>query len=124
MSEVNPDTTAVPVTNPVKTHVKDPRRVEAGRRLAKISKEAKARKKARLETIKEEQNVLIEESENDGSIVTLERVGLVVGIAVGLGSLYFMWHSSQEKDEKPEENRIVEEPEPVVITPKGPDLFD
>ena len=125
MSEVNPDTTAVPVTNPVKTHVKDPRRVEAGRRLAKISKEAKARKKARLETIKEEeQNVLIEESENDGSIVTLERVGLVVGIAVGLGSLYFMWYSSQEKDEKPEENKTVEEPKPVVITPKGPDLFD
>ena len=124
MSEVNPDT-AVPVTKPVKTRVKDPRRVEAGRRLAKISKEAKARKKARLETIKEEeQNVLIEESENDGSIVTLERVGLVVGIAVGLGSIYFMWHSSQEKDEKPEESRIVEEPEPVVITPKGPDLFD
>jgi hypothetical protein len=125
MSEVNPDTAAIPVTNPVKTHVKDPRRVEAGRRLARISKEAKARKKARLETIKEEeQNVLIEESENDGSIVTLERVGLVVGIAVGLGSLYFMWHSSQEKDGKLEENKVVEEPEPVVITPEGPDLFD
>ena len=60
MSEVNPDTVAVPVTNPVKTHVKDPRRVEAGRRLARISKEAKARKKAQLEAIKEEeQNVLI-----------------------------------------------------------------
>ena len=125
MSEENPDTTAVPVTNPVKTHVKDPRRVEAGRRLARISKEAKARKKAQLEAIKEEgQNVLTEESENERSIVTLERVGLVVGIAVGLGSLYFMWHSSQEKDEKPEENKTVEEPEPVVIIPKGPDLFD
>ena len=125
MSEVNPDTTAVPVTNPVKTHVKDPRRVEAGRRLARISKEAKARKKAQLEAIKEEeQNVPIEESENERSIVTLERVGLVVDIAVGLGSLYFMWHSSQEKDEKPEENKVVEEPEPVVITPEGPDLFD
>jgi predicted transcriptional regulator len=125
MSEVNPDTTAAPVTNPVKTHVKDPRRVEAGRRLARISKEAKARKKAQLEAIKEEgQNVLTEESENERSIVTLERVGLVVGIAVGLGSLYFMWHSSQEKDEKPEENKIVEEPKPVVITSKGPDLFD
>jgi hypothetical protein len=47
-----------------------------------------------------------------------------VGIAVGLGSLYFMWCSRQEKDEKPEGNWIVEEPEPVVITPKGPDLFD
>ena len=125
MSEENPDTTAVPVTNPVKTHVKDPRRVEAGRRLARISKEAKARKKVQLEAIKEEeQSITDTEDKDDGSIVTLERVGLVVGIAVGLGSLYFMWHSSQEKDEKPEENKTVEEPEPVVITPKGPDLFD
>jgi hypothetical protein len=125
MSEENPDTTAVPVTNPVKTHVKDPRRVEAGRRLARISKEAKARKKAQLEAIKEEeQSITDTEDKDDGSIVTLERVGLVVGIAVGLGSLYFMWHSSQEKDEKPEENKTVEEPEPVVITRKGPDLFD
>jgi hypothetical protein len=125
MSEENPDTTAVPVTNPVKTHVKDPKRVESGRRLARISKEAKARKKAQLEAIKEEeQSITDTEDKGDGSIVTLERVGLVVGIAVGLGSLYFMWYNSQEKDEKPEENKIVEEPEPVVITPEGPDLFD
>ena len=125
MSEGNPDTTAVPVTNPVKTHVKDPRKVESGRRLAKISKEAKARKKAQLEAIKEEeQSITDTEDKGDGSVVTLERVGLVVGIAVGLGSLYFMWHSSQEKDGKPGENKAVEEPEPVVITPKGPDLFD
>ncbi|CAB3985873.1 Hypothetical predicted protein [Paramuricea clavata] len=125
MSEVNPDTTAVPVTNPVKTHVKDPRRVEAGRRLAKISKEAKARKKAQLETIKEEeQSITNTEDRGDGSIVTLDMVGLVVGIAVGLGSLYVMWCSRQEKDEKPEEDKIVEKSEPVVITPKVPDLFD
>ena len=52
MSEENPDTTAVPVTNPVKTHVKDPRMVESGRRLARINKEAKARKK------EEEQSIL------------------------------------------------------------------
>jgi hypothetical protein len=125
MSEVNPDTTAVPITNPVKTHVKDPRRVEAGRRLARISKEAKARKKAKLEAIKEEeQSITDKEDKGDRSIVTLERFGLVVGMAVGLGSLYFMWHSSREKDEKPEENKIVEEPKPVVIAPEGPDLFD
>ena len=125
MSEENPDTTAVPVTNPVKTHVKDPRKVESGRRLARISKEAKARKKAQLEAIRgEEQSIMDTEDKGDGSIVTLERVGLVVGIAVGLGSLYFMWCSRQKKDEKPEENKIVEEPEPVVITPEGPDLFD
>ena len=125
MSEVNPDTTAVPVTNPVKTHVKDPRRVEAGRRLARISKEAKARKKAQLEAIKEEeQSITDTDDKGDGSTVTLERVRLVVGIAVGLGSLYFMWHSSQEKDDKPEENKTVEESKPPVTTPKGPDLFD
>jgi hypothetical protein len=125
MSEENPDTTAVPVTNPTKTRVKDPRRVESGRRLARISKEAKARKKAQLEAIRgEEQSIMDTEDKGDGSIVTLERAGLVVGIAVGLGSLYFMWCSRQKKDEKPEENKIVEEPEPVVITPEGPDLFD
>jgi hypothetical protein len=125
MSEVNPDTAEVPVTNPVKTHVKDPRRVEAGRRLSKISKEAKARKKAKLEAIREEeQGITDTEDKGDGSIVTLDMVGLVVGIAVGLGSLYVMWCSRQEKDEKPEENKIVEESKPVVITPKGPDLFD
>jgi hypothetical protein len=43
MLEENPCTTAVLITNPVKTHVKDPKKVEAGRRLAKISREAKAR---------------------------------------------------------------------------------
>jgi hypothetical protein len=91
MSEENPDTTAVPVTNPVKTHVKDSKRVESGRRLARISKEAKARKKAQLEAIKEEEQSITDTEDNgDGSIVILERVGLVVGIAVGLGSLYFM----------------------------------
>jgi hypothetical protein len=125
MSQENTDTTAVPVTKPVRTRVKDPKRVESGRRLARISKEAKARKKAQLEAIKEEeQSITDTEDKGDGSIVTLERVGLVVGIAVGLGSLYFMWYNSQEKDEKPEENKIVEEPGPVVITPEGPDLFD
>jgi hypothetical protein len=93
MSQENTDTTAVPVTNPVKTNVKDPKMVESGRRLARISKEAKARKKAQLEATKEEeQSITDTEDKGDGSIVTLERVGLVVGIAVGLGSLYFMWY--------------------------------
>ena len=97
MSEENSDTIAVPVTNPGNTHVKDPRRVESGRRLARISKEEKARKKAQLEAIKEEeQSISDTEDKGDGSVVTLERVGLVVGIAVGLGSLYFMWCSRQE----------------------------
>jgi hypothetical protein len=125
MSEENPDTTAVPVTNPVKTHVKDPRRVESGRRLAKFSREAKARKKAQLEAIKEEEQSIPDvDDKGEGSIVTLERVGLVVGIAVGLGSLYFMWCSRQQKSENLEESKSVEEPEPtqrpIIVIPKGP----
>ena len=75
MSEDNPST----VTNPVKTHVKDPKRVETGRRLAKISQEAKARKRAQLEAIKEKQNVLDVENKCEGSAITPERVGMVVG---------------------------------------------
>jgi hypothetical protein len=129
MSGENPDTTAVPVTNPVKTHVKDPRRVQSGRRLARISKEAKARKKAQLEAIKEEEQSIPDvDDKGDGPVVTLERVGLVVGIAVGLGSLYFTWSSRQQKSENLEESKSVEEPEPtqrsIIVIPEGPDLFD
>ncbi|CAB4037630.1 Hypothetical predicted protein, partial [Paramuricea clavata] len=107
MAEEKPSTTTVPITNPVKAHVKDPKKVEAGRRLAKISQEAKARKRAELEAIKEEQNVLDVENKCEGSggdtAITLERVGMVVGITVGLGSLYIMWCNRREKNEKMEE---------------------
>jgi hypothetical protein len=50
----------------------------AGRRLAKISQEAKARKRTQLEAIKEEQNVLDVENKCERSAITLERVGMVV----------------------------------------------
>ncbi|CAB3983139.1 Hypothetical predicted protein [Paramuricea clavata] len=69
MVETNPST-AEPITNPVKTHVKDPRMVEAGRRLAKISQEAKARKRAqRKEAAKEEQNALDTENRSAGTVL-------------------------------------------------------
>jgi hypothetical protein len=109
MSEENPST----FTNPVKTHVKDPKKVEAGRRLAKISQEAKARKRAQLEAIKEEQNVLDVENKCEGSAITLERDGMVVGITVGLGSLYIMWCNRREKSEKIEESKSTEKPQPA-----------
>jgi hypothetical protein len=124
MSEENQGT----VTNPVKTHVKDPKKLEAGRRLAKISQEAKARKRAQLETIKEEQNVLDVENKCEGSggdtTITLERVGMVVGITVGLGSLYIMWCNRREKSEKMEESKSTEKPQPAPKPQGGPDLFD
>ena len=128
MSEENPSTTAVPLTNPVKTHVKDPKRVEAGRRLAKISQEAKARKRAQREAIKEEQNVpdvenKCEEPGGDTAI-TLDRVGMVVCITVGLGSLYIMWCNRREKSEKMEESKSTEKPQPTPKPPGELDLFD
>ena len=120
MSEENPST----VTKPVKTHVKDPKKVEAGRRRQK----AKARKRAQLEAIKEEQNVLDVENKCEGSggdtAITLERVGMVVGITVGLGSLYVMWCNRREKSEKMEESKSTEKPQPAPKPQGGPDLFD
>jgi hypothetical protein len=120
MSEENPST----VTNPVKTHVKNPKKVESGRRLAKISQEAKARKRAQLEAIKEEQNVLDAENKCEGSAITLERIGMVVGITVGLGSLYFMWFNRRGKSEKLKESKSTEKPQPAPKPQGGPDLFD
>jgi hypothetical protein len=123
MSEENPSTG----TNPVKTHVKVSKKVEAGRRLAKISQEAKARKRAQLEAIKEEKNVLDIENKCELSAITLERVGMVVGITVGLGSLYIMWCNCREKSEKMEESKSKEKPQPEP-KPQGrggvSDLFD
>ena len=120
MSEENQST----VTNPVKTHVKDPKKVEAGRRLAKISREAKAGKRAQLEAIQEEQNVLYVENKCEGSAITLKRVGMEVGITVGLGSLYIMWCNRWEKSEKMEESKSTEKPQPTQKPQGGPDLFD
>ncbi|CAB3992194.1 Hypothetical predicted protein [Paramuricea clavata] len=117
MSEENPST----VTNSVKTHVKDPKKVEAGRKLAKISQEANARTRAQLEAIKEEQNVLDVENKCEGSAITLERVGMVVGITVGLGNLYVMWCNRREKSEKiekvnPQRNHNPHQNRTVVLT--------
>jgi hypothetical protein len=128
MSEDNPSTTAVPVTNPVKTHVKDPKKVEAGRRLAKISQEAKARKRAQREAIKEGQNVPDVENKcgepGGDTAITLEKVGMVVCITVGLGSLYIMWCNRREKSGKTEESISTEKPQPTPKPQGDLDLFD
>jgi hypothetical protein len=124
MTEMNPGTTE-PITNPVKTHVKDPRRVEAGSRLAKISQEAKDWKRPqREEAAMEEQDALNAENRCEWSAITLERVGMVVGITVGLGSLYIMWCNRREKSEKMEESKSTEEPHPTSRPQGSPDLFD
>ncbi|CAB4021894.1 DNA polymerase, partial [Paramuricea clavata] len=128
MTEVNPE--SVPVTKPTdpSKKIKDPRRVEAGKRLAKISQQAKAAKKA-----KAEENLKAEvrgECTNKGGWISVERLCLVLGVGIGLGSLYLTWQgrcdeknpAKQEDDEIVDENNNDVEKDP----PKEPivDLFD
>jgi hypothetical protein len=49
---------------------------------------------------------------------------MVVGITVGLGSLYIMWCNRREKSEKMEESKSTEKPQPAPKPQGGPDLFD
>ncbi|CAB4003413.1 Hypothetical predicted protein [Paramuricea clavata] len=126
MTEVNPE--SVPVTKPLdpSKKVKDPRRVEAGKRLAKISQQAKAAKK-----LKAEENLKAEvrdECMTEGSgWISVERLCVVLGLGIGLGSLYLAWKNLHDK-KNPAKDEIIDEnnddvkkdsqKEPVV------DLFD
>jgi hypothetical protein len=56
--------------------------------------------------------------------ITLERVGMVVDITVGLGSLYIMWCNRREKREKTEESKSTEKPQPTPKPLGDPDLFN
>ncbi|CAB3996263.1 Hypothetical predicted protein [Paramuricea clavata] len=93
---VNPDPTPNVTTGPPKK-VKDPRRVEAGKRLAKISQQAKKVKKAR-----EEENLKAEVREScmtesdGGGWISVEKLCMILGLGIGLGSLYLTWKSRDE----------------------------
>ncbi|CAB3982731.1 Hypothetical predicted protein, partial [Paramuricea clavata] len=95
-----------PVTEPSKQpKVKDPRRVAAGKRLAAISLQAKASKKAKLEEAKVSQGI---ESDDETSTFSLKKLGLISTIVVGFGSLYFMWQSQkkEEREKSPDERKF------------------
>ncbi|CAB4035602.1 Hypothetical predicted protein [Paramuricea clavata] len=129
MTEVNPE--SVPVTKPLdpSKKVKDPRRVEAGKRLAKISQQAKAAKKA-----KTEKNLKAEVrgecmTEGGSGWISVEKLCLVLGVGIGLGSLYLTWKSRDEKGSVKQVNEIVDddvEKDSSKDPPKEPfdDLFD
>ncbi|CAB3989586.1 Hypothetical predicted protein [Paramuricea clavata] len=128
MTEVNPE--SVPITKPLDPpkKVKDPRRVEAGKRLAKISQQAKAAKKAKTE---ENLKAEVREScmtENDGGWISVERLCMVFGLGIGLGSLYLSWQSRDEKNPVKRDDKIMYENNNDVEKdpPKEPfdDLFD
>ncbi|CAB4036147.1 Hypothetical predicted protein [Paramuricea clavata] len=134
MTEVNSE--FVPGTKPLdpSKKVKDPRRVEAGKRLAKISQQAKAAKKARAE---ENLKTEVRESwmkENDGGgWISVERLCMIFGLGIGLGSLYLTWQS-REKNPVKQVNEIVNDDDVKKDSSKNPpedslkepfdDLFD
>jgi hypothetical protein len=93
-----PDTKQVPVTSEKK---KDPKRVEAGKRLATISKLARERKKKQLES----------RESSDGNIVAY------IGIAIALISLVITYRSNQ-REEKALEPKYTP---PTVSIVKQPD---
>ena len=74
------NTKQVPVTSEKK---KDPRRVEAGKRLAVLSKAARERKKKQAESI---------ESSSGNSIITY------IGVAIALISLVLAYKSHQREE--------------------------
>ncbi|CAB3989941.1 Hypothetical predicted protein [Paramuricea clavata] len=86
--------------------VKDPCRVTAGKRLAAISQQAKANKKAKREEAEREVSI---ESDDETSTFSLKKLGLISTIIVGFGTLYFMWRSQK----KEEEEEPIEEKEEV-----------
>ncbi|CAB3977412.1 Hypothetical predicted protein [Paramuricea clavata] len=108
----NSDPAVVPSTKPLDPpkKVKDPRRVEAGEKLAKISQQAKAAKKARLE-----ENLKTEVRES------------CMTEGIGLGSLYLTWKSRDDKKPVKQDEIIYENNNDVEKDPpKEPfdDLFD
>ncbi|CAB4007166.1 Hypothetical predicted protein [Paramuricea clavata] len=91
-----PTTKEVPITSEKK---KDPKRVEAGKRLAILSKAARERKKKLTEP---------KESSNN-NIITY------VGVAIALTSLALAFNQHQRETKKPEPKYI---PETVEVTRK------
>ncbi|CAB4004015.1 Hypothetical predicted protein [Paramuricea clavata] len=125
MTEVNPE--SVPVTKPTDPwkKIKDPRRVEAGKRLAKISQQAKAAKKARAE-----ENLKAEVRDectmkNEGGWISVEKLCLVLGVGIGLGSLYLNWQSRRdEKSPAKQEDEIIDENNNDVEKDSSKEPFD
>ena len=93
-----PSTPKVTVTSEKK---KDPRRVEAGKRLAVLSKAARERKK--------KEAVEPKESSSSDSLITY------IGVAIALVSLVLAYKSHQRETKEPEPQYINET---VVVTRK------
>ena len=88
------------------TKVKDPRKVELGKRLAKISKEAKLRKKQRLQM----------EEEKNKEILDYIDFRYVVGgvmLLVAVGGLYFVYKKDKREIKEEKVIEVEENKSPV-----------
>lgn len=98
------------ITSTEKTKIKDPKRVEAGKRLAAISKAAKERKM---------REKVVSEKEDDG--ISYGYIIGTIGVVIAAGSLYYAMKQNQQMV------TVNEEPKNVVIK-KNPshnlDSFD
>ena len=94
------------ITSEVK--VKDPRRVAQGKRLAAISREAKARKaREREASIRKEEADRCERSERESYCYTLLPV--IAGVLVVGGGYYFY---QRKKDQQPDNDNSEEKQQP------------
>ncbi|CAB4004642.1 Hypothetical predicted protein [Paramuricea clavata] len=120
----NPGPTPDVTTGPPKK-VKDPRRVAQGKRLAAISQQAKKAKKA-----KEEENLKAKVREeytmNESGWISVERLCLVLGVGIGLGSLYLTWRREKSPVKRDDEIMYENNNDVEKDPPKEPfdDLFD
>jgi hypothetical protein len=95
------DESSTPKVTVTSEKKKDPRRVEAGKRLAVLSKAARERKK--------KEAVEPKESSSSDSLITY------IGVAIALVSLVLAYKSHQRETWEPEPQHI---PETVVVTRK------
>jgi hypothetical protein len=95
------DESSTPKVTVTSEKKKDPRRVEAGKRLAVLSKAARERKK--------KEAVEPKESSSSDSLITY------IGVAIALVSLVLAYKAYQRETKEPEPQYI---PETVVVTRK------
>ena len=108
MSEEQPKITEEQPKITTVKKLKDPRRVEAGKRLAEISKRAKEDKlRKRIESENEQR------SKEEGWSISYGHMLGLVGTACAIGALYYARRSDNREAKRLEATR--EEPEHVVI---------
>ena len=91
--------------------IKDPKRVELGKRLAKISKEAKARKAKERENASKTKREMLDYLNFNYFVGGVTLVAAVVG-------LYFTWKKDEREIKKEKENKEIKEEKKEFVSKK------